>query len=89
MILFDRADAEMVERANALFDRLIAVAAANGWGEYRTHTLWYDEVAATYGFGDNALLRWNQKVKDAVDPDGIIAPGKMGIWPRAYRTATP
>lgn len=85
MILFDRSHPEMLGRANALFDRLISVAAANGWGEYRTHTLWYDQVAATYGFNDNALLRWNQRVKDAVDPDGIIAPGKMGIWPRAYR----
>ena len=87
MILFDRADPEMAGRANALFDELIAVAAKNGWGEYRTHTLWYDDIAATYSYNDNALLKWNEKVKDAVDPGGIIAPGKMGIWPRADREA--
>ena len=85
MILFDRADPEMAARANKLFDDLIAVAARNGWGEYRTHTLWYDQIAATYDYNDNALLRWNEKVKDAVDPNGIIAPGKMGVWPRADR----
>jgi len=85
MILFNRDDAEMTGRANALFSSLIETAARRGWGEYRTHTLWYDDVARTYSYGDNALLRWNQKVKDAVDPHGIIAPGKMGIWPGAQR----
>ena len=85
MILFDRTDADSMRRANTLFDKLISVAAANGWGEYRTHTLWYDDVARTYAYNDNALQRWNQRVKDAVDPHGIIAPGKMGIWPAAYR----
>jgi 4-cresol dehydrogenase (hydroxylating) len=85
MILFNRGDEEMMARANKLFVRLIETAARNGWGEYRTHTLWYDDVAKSYGFNNNALLRWNETVKDAVDPKGIIAPGKMGIWPKAYR----
>jgi len=85
MILFDRAQPDMLERANRLFSALIATAAQNGWGEYRTHTQWYDEVAQTYAWGDNELLRWNQAVKDAVDPKGVIAPGKMGIWPRVDR----
>ena len=85
MILFDRNDADMLERANRLFSELIRTAADNGWGEYRTHTLWYDEVADTYAFNNNALRRWNEAVKDAVDPHGVIAPGKMGIWPRQDR----
>jgi 4-cresol dehydrogenase (hydroxylating) len=87
MIVFNRNDGDMTARANDLFSRLIAVGAQNGWGEYRTHTLFYDEVAQSYAYNDGALLRWNQKVKDAVDPQGIIAPGKMGIWPRRYREA--
>lgn len=87
MILFNRDDAEMTGRANALFSSLIETAARRGWGEYRTHTLFYDEVARTYGYNNGALRRWNETVKDAVDPHGIIAPGKMGIWPRAYREA--
>ena len=44
-----------------------------------------DAVAATFDFNDHALLRLTQKVKDALDPAGIIAPGKQGVWPRRYR----
>jgi 4-cresol dehydrogenase (hydroxylating) len=87
MIVFDRSNEDMSLRANQLFSDLIATAAKNGWGEYRTHTLWYDEVARTYDFNNGALRRWNERVKDAVDPNGIIAPGKMGIWPAADRQA--
>lgn len=87
MIIFDRNNTDMQNRANVLFSKLIKVAAENGWGEYRTHTLWYDEVADSYSFNNRMLNRWNEIVKNAVDPKGIIAPGKMGIWPSAYREA--
>ncbi len=85
MIVFNRDDEEMTGRANRLFSNLIETAARNGWGEYRTHTLYYDEVARSYDYNGGVLRRWNETVKDAVDPQGIIAPGKMGIWPKAYR----
>jgi hypothetical protein len=29
----------------------------------------------------------NQRIKDAVDPKGILSPGKQGIWPQRYREA--
>jgi hypothetical protein len=51
--------------------------------------LWYDEVARSYDYNGGAMRRWNETVKDAVDPKGIIAPGKMGIWPKAYRKDHP
>jgi 4-cresol dehydrogenase (hydroxylating) len=85
MMLFDRSQPDMLARANKLFSSLISTAAKNGWGEYRTHVLWYDEVARSYDYNDGAMRRWNEAVKDAVDPKGVIAPGKMGIWPKAYR----
>jgi 4-cresol dehydrogenase (hydroxylating) len=44
-----------------------------------------DLVAGTYDFNGNALLRLNQRMKDALDPNGIIAPGKSGIWPKGLR----
>jgi len=36
-------------------------------------------VAKSYGFNDHALLRFNERVKRALDPNNIIAPGKYGI----------
>jgi len=40
-----------------------------------------DEIAAQYGFNDHALLRLYETLKGALDPDGILSPGKQGIWP--------
>jgi 4-cresol dehydrogenase (hydroxylating) len=85
IIIYNRDDAGMVERARALFKVLIADAKAAGYGEYRTHIDFMDPVAASFDFNHGAMNRFNQQVKDAIDPNGILAPGKNGIWPRAYR----
>ena len=44
-----------------------------------------DLAAAQYSWGDHAYLRFCEKIKDAVDPGGILAPGKQGIWPASMR----
>ncbi len=85
MLIYNRDDEAQVKRIRALFDALIADARQAGYGEYRTHLDWMDRVAATYDFNNNALLRLNEKVKDALDPNGILAPGKQGVWPGAYK----
>ena len=38
-----------------------------------------------YKWNDNALLKMHQTIKDALDPKGILAPGKSGIWPKRLR----
>ncbi len=50
-----------------------------------THLDYMDLVAGSYDFGGGALRRMNEAVKDALDPNGIIAPGKSGIWGSACR----
>ena len=40
-----------------------------------------DLVSEQYGWGDHAQARFDQRLKDALDPHGILAPGKQGIWP--------
>ncbi len=67
------------------YRELVRIAAANGWGEYRTAPAFMDDIMASFSFNDNALLRFHETIKDAIDPNGILAPGKSGIWPRRYR----
>ena len=64
---------------------MIKDAAAEGFGEYRTHHLLADQVAATYNWNNNSMMRFFEKMKDNLDPNGILAPGKNGIWPAKYR----
>ena len=64
---------------------LIREAAEHGWGEYRTPPAFQDDVMAQYSFNDNALMRVHEKIKDALDPNGIISAGRYGIWPKHLR----
>jgi len=69
------------------FKRLIKIAAEHGWGEYRTHTAFMDTVMDAYSFNNHALRRFHETIKDAVDPNGILSPGRCGVWPKHLRKA--
>lgn len=84
-IVYNRADADEKRRAVRLMREMIAECARQGFGEYRTHLLFSDQIARTYSWGGQALMRFNETVKDALDRNGILAPGKNGIWPKRYR----
>ena len=85
LILYSKDDEDQKQRVRQLFQALIKDAREQGYGEYRTHLSYMDDVAASYDYNHNALLKLNERVKDALDPNGIIAPGRNGIWPKAYR----
>jgi 4-cresol dehydrogenase (hydroxylating) len=80
-MIFDQDDAAMMGRIDPFFRTLVADAKAQGYGEYRTHLDYMDLVAGSYDWNGGALRKLNEKVKDALDPNGILAPGKSGIWP--------
>lgn len=85
VIVYDKSSAEERARMDELFHVLVERAAAEGYGEYRTHIQYMDLIAGTYSWNDNALMKMNQSIKDALDPHGILAPGKSGIWPKRLR----
>jgi len=66
-----------------LVEALVDDAARDGYGVYRTHLDLMDKVAGSYGWNEGALAKFNGRLKAAIDPAGILAPGKSGIWPAA------
>lgn len=85
VIVYDKTDPRERTRMDDLFDILVKEAADEGYGEYRTHIHYMDQIAGTYNWNDNALMKMNQMIKDALDPKGILSPGKSGIWPKHLR----
>jgi FAD/FMN-containing dehydrogenase len=82
---FDASDEVMTASAYRSYAELVETFAAHGILPYRTNLDSMDAVAGHLDFGDGALPRFLGKLKDAVDPGGIIQPGKSGIWPASRR----
>jgi (+)-pinoresinol hydroxylase len=76
---------EQNRKTREAFAQLVKIAAQHGFGEYRTAPAYQDLIMSTYSFNNHALLRFHERLKDAVDPNGILSPGRYGIWPRHLR----
>ncbi|KUI57795.1 Vanillyl-alcohol oxidase [Cytospora mali] len=84
-LVYDRADAQKRQDVLSCLRAMVDEAARLGYGEYRTHLVLMDQVAGTYDWNDGALSKFNERMKDCLDPNGILAPGRCGIWPQRYR----
>ena len=69
-------DPAMTKAAYACFDELLTTFSAEGYGTYRVNTAFMDKVADSYG---PVQRRVHRTLKAALDPNGILAPGKSGI----------
>lgn len=58
---------------------LVEISAARGWGEYRTAPAFYELIMGVYSYNDHALRDFLETIKDAVDPKGIMSPGRYAI----------
>ena len=75
-LLYDRSIPEQMEKAYACYDELLHTFAKEGYGMYRANTAFAEKVAATYGPVKRDV---EKRLKKALDPNNIIAPGRCGI----------
>jgi 4-cresol dehydrogenase (hydroxylating) len=78
-------DPEMNKKFVGALREFIRIGAEHGWGEYRTPVIFQDQVMGLYSYNNHSLLRFHETVKDALDPNGILSPGRYGIWPKHLR----
>lgn len=82
-------DEEQVKKAYATIKHMIEHFGKLGYNEYRAHLEIMDDASAQYSFNNHSYRRFVETMKDAVDPNGIMAPGRHGIWPARYRGGLP
>jgi 4-cresol dehydrogenase (hydroxylating) len=85
LVSFDKSDPEQTDAVRRVFPDLIADAAQAGYASYRAHVAFMDLIADQYDFNGHAARDLQQTIKDALDPNGILSPGKQGIWPANLR----
>lgn len=81
MVMFDTADADQVHKARETVSAMYDEAETWGCTAYRAHVSLVDHVANKLAFNDHAIARVNARLKQALDPAGILSPGNHGIWP--------
>ena len=75
-LLFDKSNPDEERRADTCYRELVSEFGKKGWASYRTGVNTMDLVAQQYG---QVNRDFNQQIKDAIDPNHILAPGKSGI----------
>ncbi|MFO1265403.1 MAG: FAD-binding oxidoreductase [Rubrivivax sp.] len=75
-IFFDHSDPVQMQVAHDCYDALMQETSAAGFGNYRCSVHYMDKAAELFGPELRGFLR---SIKRAVDPAGILAPGKSGI----------
>lgn len=76
VLLFDRNNPEEMAKAKECQAKIIDETMAAGYPVYRTSPVAMDQLAGHFG---EARKNLNQRLKDALDPNHILSPGKSGI----------
>jgi 4-cresol dehydrogenase (hydroxylating) len=76
-LLYDKSDPAEEQKADTCYREMVTRFGEQGWASYRTGVPSMDLVAAQYG---QVNRDFNKLLKNAIDPKGILAPGKSGIY---------
>ncbi|HWL02039.1 MAG TPA: FAD-linked oxidase C-terminal domain-containing protein, partial [Microbacteriaceae bacterium] len=82
---YDVKDETQTRKVYENYTRMVDVMAARGQQVYRTHLQHQDHVQSKLSFNDHIQRRVAESIKDTLDPNGILQPGKAGIWAKRYR----
>ena len=75
-LMFDKGNDEHSRKAERCMEEMITRFGERGWAAYRSSVSTMDLVAQQYGDANREV---NARIKQALDPNHIIAPGKQGI----------
>lgn len=75
-IQYDKEDLVEEKKADDCIREMVTRFGERGWASYRTGVNTMDLVAKQYGDANRAL---NARLKQALDPNHILSPGKQGI----------
>ena len=85
LVMFDAADQARVDAARVAVRHLCDEVAKWGCAPYRSHVALVDHVQGKFAYNDGAMAKFYTRLKDALDPSGVLAPGNHGIWASAHR----
>jgi 4-cresol dehydrogenase (hydroxylating) flavoprotein subunit len=86
--IFDTRDQAATRAAYDAYASMAIALARAGFPVYRTNIQHMDLIADLFDWGDHVQRRLNEQLKDLLDPNGILSPGKQGIWPASMRPAS-
>ncbi|KAI1642664.1 putative vanilly-alcohol oxidase [Daldinia loculata] len=85
MLCFDKTSPEQRTGVDKVFRNLFREGSKRGFAKYRAHINHMDLNADLFDFNNHAYRRFVEKLKESLDPNGILSPGKMGIWPERLK----
>jgi hypothetical protein len=85
MITYDSSSPSHTKNLPQLWKDLYEAAKKYKLTNYRSHLDNMDAVQNVFDFNNHAYRRFVESMKDHLDPNGILSPGKQGIWPKAWR----
>ncbi|KAI1464416.1 putative vanilly-alcohol oxidase [Daldinia caldariorum] len=85
MLCFDKTSPEQRIGVDEVFRNLFKEGSKRGFAKYRAHINHMDLNAELFDFNNHAYRRFVEKLKESLDPNGILSSGKMGIWPERLK----